>query len=287
MPALGTPVSLSDNVFIVYSEFPHRHSANSYLILGAHPVLIDCGSARAAPQLLANLDYLSVHISKIKAVIATHGDYDHVQGFPTLLERNPELRLMIHPGDWPSDRPDARFRNCSYLYDQPFLAIDHARCVEIEDGVTLLAGDGQLQVLHTPGHTDGSVCLHGTIDGRTVLFTGDVFGGAMKSIENADVSLWAKSFADWHLSLNRLSAQAFDWVLNGHEPASTLPLSRAHFDAAVRRFGHMFNPWFSLGEDEAEEPSFRVTAEAPVVSHNWPAGPPGQSMPDAHPREAT
>jgi glyoxylase-like metal-dependent hydrolase (beta-lactamase superfamily II) len=160
---------------------------------------------------------------------------------------------MIHPADWPSGVGDAWYRNSSYVYGRPFMPIATDSCVALADGDVLPAGDGTLRVVHTPGHTTGSVCLHGAFDDRSMLFTGDVFGGSMKSLESTDAVSWAQAVVQWHVSLDRLSALAFDWVLNGHEPAPSLPLLRSQFDAGVRRFGMMMNPWFSLGADEAAE----------------------------------
>jgi hydroxyacylglutathione hydrolase len=268
MPAVGQPVPISRHVFVVYSEYPHRHSANSYLILGAQPVLIDCGCECAIPTLVSNLHQLGIDVPDLHAVVATHGDYDHIHGFHTLLEQNSSLKLMIHWADWPSGVDDTPYRNSSYVYGRPFMPIAEDSCVALADGDVLPAGDGTLEVVHTPGHTSGSICLHGAFDDRSMLFTGDVFRGAMKSLESTDAVSWAQAVVQWHVSLGRLSAMAFDWVLNGHEPARSLPFVRSQFDASVRQFGMMMNPWFSLGADEAAElePGAAPVVAAPAYS---------------------
>jgi len=83
-----------------------------------------------------------------------------------------------------------------------------------------------------------------------VLFAGDAIGGSMKSLAGADLQLWAKAMVTWAESLQRLGALSFDWVLNGHEPAGTLPLRRSHVDRLLESFGKMMNPWFLLDDDE-------------------------------------
>jgi hypothetical protein len=79
---------------------------------------------------------------------------------------------------------------------------------------------------------------------------GDAIGGAMKSLSGAVLHLWAQAALTWQQSLHRLSSLEFEWVLNGHEPVETLPISRTHVDRLVKSFGKMLNPWFTLDEDD-------------------------------------
>ncbi len=251
MPALTAPVQLTPHLFIVYSEFPHRDSGNAYLITGAIPTLIDCGSHRAAPYLIDNLAQIGLRVEDLEQVIATHGDYDHIQGFHDLRLHHPGLRLYLHRKDWPIVQGNNSYQNASYLYRHPFVPLTADQCLPIDDGETIAAGDTILTAYHAPGHTEGSVCLLGNIDGHDVLFAGDAVGGAMRSLTGANLQIWAQAAATWEQSLQKLTKLTFEWVLNGHEPGATLPLSRARFDRSVRSFGRMMSPWFSLEEDEA------------------------------------
>jgi len=250
MPALTAPVQLSPHLHILYSEYPHVDSGNVYLLTGKHPTLIDCGSPRSIPGLLGNLSQVGLSVRDLQQVIATHGDYDHTQGFHELHRLHPGLRLHLHRHDWPAVQDIDEYRSCSYLYGRAVEPLAADQCHDLADGQVIVAGDTRLVVCHTPGHTEGSVCLAGDVDGNQVLFAGDVFGGAMKRIEGADPVLWVQAIMTWRQSLQRISGLQFDWILNGHEPAASLPLSRAYFDRRVKTFGHMLNPWFALGEDE-------------------------------------
>jgi glyoxylase-like metal-dependent hydrolase (beta-lactamase superfamily II) len=250
MPSLTAPVQLSPHLFVVYSEYPHRDSGNAYLITGRYPTLIDCGSHRAAPYLIDNLAQLGLRVGDLTQVIATHGDYDHIQGYHDLLLHHPDLRLYLHRKDWPIVQGNDPYQNASYLYRHPFVPFTAEQCLPLEDGETIAAGDTSLTAYHTPGHTEGSVSLLGTIDGHEVLFAGDAIGGAMRSLEGAVLEIWVQAAVTWKQSLQRLTGLDFEWVLNGHEPAKTLPLPRSRFDRAVRSFGRMLSPWFSLDDDE-------------------------------------
>lgn len=221
-----------------------------YLVTGARPTLIDCGSEHAVPRIIANLDLLGLALGDITQVIATHADYDHIQGFHGLHDRNPELCLRINRDDLAVVQEANAYRTASYVYGRPYLSLESACLLPMDPGDVIDVGDSSVEVIATPGHTEGSVCLLGGIDGRGVLFAGDTVGGSMRSLEGASVDAWVGAVRAWTESLRLLSSREFDWVLNGHEPVGSLPITRERFDRMVRRFGMMLNPWFSLGERE-------------------------------------
>jgi glyoxylase-like metal-dependent hydrolase (beta-lactamase superfamily II) len=250
MSGLVNYIQLSEHLYIVHAEFPHVDSGNVYLVTGARPTLIDCGSERTVPNVVHNLDHLGLDVTDVDQVVATHADYDHVQGFHGLRALNPELRLLVNRVDLPVVQGADIYRTASYVYGRPYISVDVASCVPFDPGDILPVGDTTVEVIATPGHTEGSVCLRGVIDDRIVLFAGDTVGGAMRSLEGASVDVWVEAVRSWSRSLQHLSTLEFDWVLNGHEPVASLPITRERFDRMVRRFGTMLNPWFSLGELE-------------------------------------
>lgn len=73
----------------------------------------------------------------VRTVLMTHGDADHVDALVDLTERL-EAPLLAHPGD--------RYP----------VAVDRS----LEDGDRVSFGDCSGVVLHTPGHTPGSICFH-------------------------------------------------------------------------------------------------------------------------------
>lgn len=95
-----------------------------------------------------------------KAIINTHGHGDHIAG-----DGDFDLPIWIH-------RLDAEFlqdtsRNLSDAYGLLLKTGPAARL--LEDGDVLKIGKHDLQVIHTPGHTPGSICLKG----EDIIFTGD------------------------------------------------------------------------------------------------------------------
>lgn len=252
MSRLAAPRQLSPHLYIAYAEFPHRDSGNVYLVTGKHPTLIDCGSRRGVRYLVENLAQIGLEPRDIEQVIATHGDCDHLQGYHELRRLHPGLSIRIHPRDLPLVLENDPYRNASYLYGNAnaFEPFAPEQCLPIAEGDRVPADDTELTVVHTPGHTEGSVCLLGEIDGHWIVFAGDTVGGSMRSLTGANLAIWAEAAQTWERSLQKLSALEFDWVLTGHEPEASLPISRARFDRAIASFGKMLNPWFSLAEGE-------------------------------------
>lgn len=136
---------------------------------------------------------------KVDLVVNTHGHFDHVGGNWALKEEGAEL--LIH-------RADLRFVDESYPDHPPF------DCY-IDEGDEI-AG---LRVLHTPGHSPGSVTLLG--DG--ILFTGDLlFAG---SVGRTDFP--GGSWTEMRRSLARVLALGEDFLIYpGHGPRTRLSAER-------------------------------------------------------------
>ena len=89
-------------------------------------------------------DWLSREGLTPKLVLLTHGHYDHVGGVKELAGRYPGLPVYLHPGDTALSPELSRGLFWTDLY---------------EEGDTLTMDSITFRVLHTPGHTPGSVCL--------------------------------------------------------------------------------------------------------------------------------
>ena len=143
---------------------------------------------------------------KIAAILLTHGHFDHV-GAVREIAADTDCLVYIHQQDL--SLPPS-FTAGPLYYTHTYDA----------GAVLLVAGLG-IRVLHTPGHTPGSVCLLA----EETLFSGDtLFAG---SIGRTDFP--GGSFAQMKQSLNRLKALPDNYrVLPGHGQQTTLLAEKQH-----------------------------------------------------------
>lgn len=140
---------------------------------------------------------------KIAAIVQTHGHWDHSAG-TNALQRRTGAALHRHPEE-PKSGLLHRARKS-----------DGHQVFDLVDGQGLAVGGLSFQVLHTPGHSRGSICLFG----EGALFCGDLlFKGGVGRFD-----LSGGSFRELVKSLNeRLSSLPDETVVYpGHGPATVL-----------------------------------------------------------------
>lgn len=105
----------------------------------------------------------------VPLILLTHGHYDHVGAVKALKNAHPEATVYIHKGD----AQGAGSQLCP-------LAGEVENLQYLEDGQEILFADTSIQVIATPGHSEGSVCFQVA----NHLFTGDtLFAGSMGRVD--------------------------------------------------------------------------------------------------------
>jgi glyoxylase-like metal-dependent hydrolase (beta-lactamase superfamily II) len=162
---------------------------------------------------------------RAKLLIHTHAHIDHIGDLGRLREFTGG-RGLLHPGDLPLyETLGLQARWIGLAHVPPVVALDG----ELRDGDVLTAGGVTMSVLHTPGHTPGSVCfaLATPSDGRetaTTLLTGDtLFAGSIGRWDLGGTSM--EDIVD-SIQSKLMGYEDATPVVPGHGPATTIGIER-------------------------------------------------------------
>lgn len=185
--------------------------SNTYLVYDEKSLegaIIDCGNPPREP--LATARELGVNI---KYIILTHGHYDHAEFVEEYARLLPSAEVVAHEAE--NAVLSDSLANVSHFFGTPRKYMCPDLAVKGADVLTL--GDTEYDVISTPGHTPGSICLYSATE--RVVFTGDTLFacgyGRTDFKYGSDVEMIA--------SLRRLSKLPADvTVLSGHGGATTV-----------------------------------------------------------------
>jgi len=179
--------------------------------------LVGCPSSRQAMVLdpggeiapvLARAQELELDIT---LVVNTHGHYDHIMGNAALVQAT-NAPLAVH-------ELDAPLLHAPQYDTSILLGLRREPCRPdrlLQDGDTVEVGTLSFQVLHTPGHTPGGICLLG----HGVLFSGDTLfkqGIGRTDLPGGDMETLMRSLEEVVLPLDDDLV-----VYPGHGPRTTI-----------------------------------------------------------------
>ncbi|MFH1977707.1 MAG: MBL fold metallo-hydrolase [Candidatus Aenigmatarchaeota archaeon] len=175
--------------------------SNIYLI---GDTVIDAGTGLNFTRLRDMMRILKQPMDEVKQVINTHAHFDHIGGDGYFVN----AKIAAHKIDSEIIEKGDMDLSVAEFFDGNL----HPRKVEIKlnDGDKIKAGSLELEVIHTPGHTKGSICLY---DKKTqFLFSGDtVFENAIGRVDFAN-----SDPAAMKTSLEKLSKMQIKKVFPGH-----------------------------------------------------------------------
>ena len=161
--------------------------------------------------------WLTEHGLKLKQILITHGHIDHVGG-ALKLKQLTGAPILMNENDLP--QLDMMDKQAAWLgVETPETAPPDA---SLADGMTVGLDAFPAQVIHTPGHTQGSVCLH--FAPMKLLVAGDtLFAGSIgrTDLPGGDTEQILESIES---RLMRLPEET--QVLPGHGPATTIAIER-------------------------------------------------------------
>ena len=138
-------------------------SSNCYVIYDhdqGEGAIVDPG----VPDVRALIREVDQHQLHIRYILNTHGHFDHVAS-NSILDL-PDADLAIHA----EDRDLLLAGGGAPMFGLPFVPSPEPALI-LEDGMVLAIGDLRVEVLHTPGHSPGSVCFY--LPEEQALLTGD------------------------------------------------------------------------------------------------------------------
>lgn len=136
---------------------------NVYLVLDERPILVDAGMM-AGPTLKNIKKYIDP--KEIQMIVLTHCHHDHSGAAPALKEAT-GAKLLLDRKEEGCVGDD--LTTVAYLFgmEAPEYKVDGT----LSDGMILDTGRWKLEVIETPGHSEGSICLYERTE--KVLFSGD------------------------------------------------------------------------------------------------------------------
>ena len=127
-------------------------SSNIYLIGDKAITLVDTGAGNRSNRIQPILNALNLGLKDVKKIILTHTHFDHIGGLSEMQQASKPV-IMVHENE--QEKLEAKGYNICAL----------------KDGDIIDTPIGQFKVIHTPGHTEGSICLYN--EEKKTIFTGD------------------------------------------------------------------------------------------------------------------
>lgn len=180
-----------------------ENNCNSYLIGGEIPVLIDPGHQHLVKNLITQMEKDKNKLEDIRLTIATHVHPDHFEASQTFARAGVLMALHQEEEKFMQEVGSNFYR--AFGMEMPEIKVDFF----LQEG-ELKLGAKKLQVLHTPGHSPGSISLYWPE--KKALFTGDAvfsMGVGRTDFPGGDGNLLRES-------IERLARLDAEWLLSGH-----------------------------------------------------------------------
>jgi glyoxylase-like metal-dependent hydrolase (beta-lactamase superfamily II) len=197
---------VSDNLYLYLWENPRENNCNSVFIDGKVPTLIDPGLLSRTDDLFLRMKADDLDPDSIRLVLLTHCHPDHLEGIGAFTKSSVKKAISMKEYNFIEETAKPM------LIQQGMGAPDYKFDLFLKQG-DLTLGKHNLQVIETPGHSPGGICLYWPA--QKVLVGGDLIfmqGVGRSDLPGGDEDQLKKS-------VERVSELDIDLLIPGHGPA--------------------------------------------------------------------
>jgi glyoxylase-like metal-dependent hydrolase (beta-lactamase superfamily II) len=190
--------------------------ANSYFAVADDTtVVIDTGMPGNAKKIIDYVTGLGKKPSEIGYIVLTHADIDH-SGSAAELKDITGAKVAIHAGDAPALSGERKLKQVKGILS-PIMTLmtKIMKFRPVKPDLLLKEGDniGDFRVIHTPGHTEGHICLYQP--GR-LIFAGDALRSDRKGNPKAPSKQMTLDIEEAWKSVRKIASLQFNILLPGH-----------------------------------------------------------------------
>ncbi len=197
-------MKLIDNLYVYEWTNPYENNCNSFFIGGDAGVLIDPGLSIFFPDLMIRMEEDGITQNDIRYIVNTHSHPDHFEASELFNEEKGVSVCILREE---KEFYDATGKNMYGMFGlrAPEIVIDRI----LEKGAVKLGGES-FEIVHTPGHSPGSLSLYWPA--KKALFPGDVI--FFQSVGRTDFPGGDSQLLKE--SIRKLSQLDVEYLLPGH-----------------------------------------------------------------------
>ncbi len=170
-------------------------------------VLIDSG-VNSSEQLLKNIAEIGLDSQRVKVLILTHAHIDHTG---SAVELKKKINLKVYAHDWEREAiegvPGTEKIIAASWYGVTYYPVSVDVVLKKSEEKHIIGGT-EFLIIHTPGHTPGSIAVMVKDEGKKILFGQDIHGPFMREF-NSNIN-------DWANSMKILISKQADILCEGH-----------------------------------------------------------------------
>ncbi|MEN6318589.1 MAG: MBL fold metallo-hydrolase [Syntrophaceae bacterium] len=205
---MGKTKIITDGVYLIGGPDISRSDDAAVFIIDfrGELVMIDSGAGGSSRILQKNIEDAGLYPASITMLILTHNHIDHIGSAP-YFRKQFGCKIVMHDLDADAVEEGDSTRTAASCYGTTFSPTAVDRRITGDHEILRFGGE-ELNCLHTPGHTPGSLSIYLDRSGKRILFGQDIHGPFL-DVFRSDLSQWKKS-------MEKLLAIKADILCEGH-----------------------------------------------------------------------